>query len=162
MIQLVCYCNSTRLYDISRCIRLTKRTRFYYSQPLDAFGSNPQMILTALPIFPLSSLRDDLHHARVSKLLRLWSSMPPSLCKITDWRRIDVSRTRCLTTAMRLSLLWVYFASHVRRSVCDTVVPRKTVRNTAYSNPRGVTRCTTFFISYYFMDLCIIHFVVIK
>ena len=37
--------------------------------------------------------------------LRLWSRMLPSLCKTADWRQIDVSRTRCLTTAMRLSRL---------------------------------------------------------
>ena len=59
--------------------------------------------------------------------------------KITVRRRIDVSRTRCLATTTRLSLLCVYFDGHVRRSVCDTVVPRQTVRNTAYSEPRGVT-----------------------
>ena len=71
MIQLVCYCNSAQLYDISRCIRLTKRSRFYYSQPFDAFRLNPQIILTALRIFPLSSLGDDPHHARVSQLFAL-------------------------------------------------------------------------------------------
>ena len=66
MIQLVYYYNSTRLYDIPRRIRLTKRSRFYFSEPLDAFGLDPHMILTALRSFPLPSLGDDPHHARVS------------------------------------------------------------------------------------------------
>ena len=40
---------------------------------------------------------------------------------------------------MCLSLYCVYLAGHVRRSVYDTLVPRETVNNTAYSKPRGVT-----------------------
>ena len=67
MIQLVCYCNSTRFYNISRCIRLTKRPRFYSSEPLDAFGLNSHLPLTALRFCPLSSLGDDPHHVRVSQ-----------------------------------------------------------------------------------------------
>ena len=49
-------------------------------------------------------------------------------------------RTRCLTTTKRLLLCCVYLAGHVRRYVFDTAVPRETVRNTAYSKPRGVTQ----------------------
>ena len=40
---------------------------------------------------------------------------------------------------MRLSLFCVYLDGHVRRSVCNAIVPRETVRNTTYSKPRGVT-----------------------
>ena len=65
MIQLVCYCNSTQLYDISPCIRLTKLSRFYSFEPLDEFGLNPHLPLTALRFYP--SLGDDPHHARVSQ-----------------------------------------------------------------------------------------------
>ena len=60
--------------------------------------------------------------------------------EITDRRRIDVSRTRCLMTTMRLSLHCIYFIGPIRRSVCDTVVSRATVRDTAYGKPRGVTK----------------------
>ncbi|XP_033318885.1 uncharacterized protein LOC117216344 [Bombus bifarius] len=52
--------------------------------------------------------------------------------EITDRRRIDVSRTRCLMATTRLSLYCIYFAGPIRRSICDTVVSRATVRDTAY------------------------------
>ena len=81
---------------------------------------------------------------------RLSSRMPPSLCRwITDQRRIDVSRTRCLMTTMRLSLHCIYLAGAIRRSVCDTIVPRATVTNMAYGKPRGVTVSVTNLLRYF-------------
>ena len=46
---------------------VTKRPRFYSSEPLDLFGLNLHLPLTAPRFCPLSSLGDDLHHARVSQ-----------------------------------------------------------------------------------------------
>ena len=50
----------------------------------------------------------------------------------------------CVTT---LSLQCVYSAGRVRWSVCDAVVPRATVRNTAYGKRRGVTQCILYFVN---------------
>ena len=80
MIQPVYYYNSTRFYNISRRIRFTKRSSFYFSELLDAFGLNPRMILTALRFFPLSSLGDDPHQARVSQPFAPMLTLPPFLC----------------------------------------------------------------------------------
>ena len=44
----------------------------------------------------------------------------------------------------RLSLHCIYLVGHVRRSVCDTVIPRETVKNTAYSKPRDVAQIVAY------------------
>ena len=77
-----------------------------------------------------------LDHATV----RAYDRVCYFLCvdEITDRRRINVSRTRCLMTTMRLSLHCIYFGGPIRRSVCDTVVSRTTVKDTAYGKPLGV------------------------
>ena len=109
------------------------------------------MILIALPSFSLSSLGDDPHYALVTATVRAYHHVCHLLCvdEITDRRRIDVSRTRCLMTTMRLSLHCIYLASAIRRSVCDTIVPRATVMNMAYGKPRGVTVSVTNLLRYF-------------
>ena len=125
----------TRFFDIYQIPRVR--------EPLVAVRLNSQMILIALRSLSLSSLGDD--HSGHATLCTY--DHAPTITLWVDKITVTLNESTFLGLAtwwtMRLRLHCTFFVDQIRQCVCDIVVPRAAVRNTAYGKPRGVTTTLT-------------------